>query len=551
MRYIDSKIRNASQTVAQWMHDAVAADIDEIRCQTGYYTFEGSSLLLPAIRRCAERNSVSRFVIGSNRGATLADHVRMLKDELVLPRENATIGIAAFDNSLFHPKVYHLSFQNGRQSAYIGSSNLTGPGISGLNIEAGIILDTDEGDNAEVLAGIAQHIDQWLIGQQPGISIVRNQQDIDELTASGILSLQTLVLPAEPGEGAEGVTIRAERNLTGARLKPLVRVRWAAERSNVVSSRIARFGGLSGPQTNHLQRQTEASFHYPQGTHLGHLLSILYHFANGRDGTAFADEYIKLAGGFGAGRVAGYRRQVKYKILAAIEIGLLTDIRLVANPTNFIPELTPDGKRLWELFEPIIDVADIQISANEDGTYSSETPRRAPFYNRIIADALPGSAELRALYTKLLLNMPAAKQMLQYLYFEYRNAKVLKADIYDGFFEFQPVLDFCDEMGIEPATEEAARHRCPFLLNILESCGVLNQTAREIDLQRLALSGDLIAADAVSMDANTTTVRTLIAEWEAHAPSLQPAEKASLRELFGATLLTDAYHINEAFEIGT
>lgn len=551
MRYIDSRIRDANQTVAKWMNEAVAAGIDEVRCQTGYYTFEGSSLLLPALKKCAENNGVSRFVIGSNRGATLADHVRMLKDALVLPREHAAIGIAAFDTSLFHPKVYHFKFANGRQSAYIGSSNLTGPGLSGLNIEAGIILDTDDGDNDEVLAGIAQQIDQWLTGQQPGISLVSSQQDIDELTTSGILALQRIVLPADPGEGAEGAAVRGERNLTGARLKPLVKVRWAAERSNVVSSRVARFGGLSAPQTSQLQRATEASFHYPQGTHLGHLLSILYYFANGRDGSAFADDYIKLAGGFGAGRIAGYRRQVKYKILAAIEIGLLTDIRLAENPANFIPELTQDGQRLWDLFEPFINVADIQISANEDGTYSSETPHRAPFYNQLIASALPQSEDLRKLYTKIFLNMPAAKQMLQYLYFEYRIASIPKADIYDGFFDFQPVLDFCDEMGIEPATEEAARHRCPFLLNILESCGVLTQTPRTINLQSLALSGDLIAADAGSVAASTTTIRTVIGEWNAHAPSLEPAEKASLRELFGTTFLTEAYHINEVFEIGT
>lgn len=533
------------------MSDAVAAGIHEIRCQTGYYTFEGSSLLLPAIKQCAEKNSVSRFVIGSNRGATLSDHVRMLKDALALPREHAAIGIAAFDTSLFHPKVYHFKLSNGRESAYIGSSNLTGPGLSGLNIEAGIILDTADGDSAEVLAGIADHIDQWLTGQQSGITLVSSQQDIDDLTASGILSLQKISLPAAPGEGAEGVAIRGDRNLTGARLKPLVKVRWVGERSSVVSSRVARFGGLSASQNNLLQRQTEASFHYPQGTHLGHLLSILYYFANGRDGTAFADDYIKLAGGFGTGRVAAYRRQVKYKILAAIEIGLLTDVRLAENPSTFIPELTQEGKRLWELLAPFVKVSDIQITANEDDTYSSETPKRAPFYNQLIASALPKSAELRQLYTKLFLDMPAAKQMLQYLYFEYRAASIQKTDIYDGFFDFQPVLDFCDEMGIEPATEEAARHRCPFLLNILESCGVLTQTARTINLQRLALSGDLIAADASSVTKDIAMIRTVVGEWNTHAPSLEPAEKASLRELFGTTFLTDAYHINDVFEIGT
>lgn len=59
MRYIDSRIRDANQTVAKWMNEAVAAGIDEVRCQTGYYTFEGSSLCCQ-LSRNAPRTTVSR-----------------------------------------------------------------------------------------------------------------------------------------------------------------------------------------------------------------------------------------------------------------------------------------------------------------------------------------------------------------------------------------------------------------------------------------------------------------------------------------------------------
>ena len=60
---------------------------------------------------------------------------------------------------------------------------------------------------------------------------------------------------------------------------------------------------------------TEASYHYPQGTHLSHILSILYFFGSGtRSGSPYDDEYVRLRGGFGVGRIANYRRQVKYKL---------------------------------------------------------------------------------------------------------------------------------------------------------------------------------------------------------------------------------------------
>jgi hypothetical protein len=69
---------------------------------------------------------------------------------------------------------------------------------------------------------------------------------------------------------------------------------------------------------------TEASYHYPQGTHVGHILAVLWYFGlRSRKGTPFEDQYIRLRGGFGEGRIAIYRRQVKFKLQAAMELGIL------------------------------------------------------------------------------------------------------------------------------------------------------------------------------------------------------------------------------------
>jgi hypothetical protein len=38
MRYIDSSIRSAEETVAFWMHEAAQAGIRELRFQNGYFT---------------------------------------------------------------------------------------------------------------------------------------------------------------------------------------------------------------------------------------------------------------------------------------------------------------------------------------------------------------------------------------------------------------------------------------------------------------------------------------------------------------------------------
>src|SRR5205823_2342739 len=69
---------------------------------------------------------------------------------------------------------------------------------------------------------------------------------------------------------------------------------------------------------------TEASYHYPQGVHLGHILSILNVFGSGSNAeTHFDDKYIRMRGGYGDGRLGGYQRQVKYKLQAAMELGIL------------------------------------------------------------------------------------------------------------------------------------------------------------------------------------------------------------------------------------
>jgi superfamily II DNA or RNA helicase len=79
------------------------------------------------------------------------------------------------------------------------------------------------------------------------------------------------------------------------------------------SAQYARLFGSWVAFLREVGEYTEASYCYPQGTHIGHLLSILKYFGSGqREGTHFDDNYIRLRGGLGEGRIALYRRQVKY-----------------------------------------------------------------------------------------------------------------------------------------------------------------------------------------------------------------------------------------------
>lgn len=179
------------------------------------------------------------------------------------------------------------------------------------------------------------------------------------------------------------------------------------------------------------------SFHYPQGTHLGHILAILWYFSGNREGTAFDDTFIRLNGSLGEGRIAAYRRQVKYKLLAAIELGLITDIRLAENDAAaYRPELTEDGRRLWELLKPFIDTNELVIEADDE--YSSTTPKQAAYYNRLIQEIQERSKDANDFYMSVVLNMPEIQQMLQLLYHQERTPTVRKARIYETFFTSRP-----------------------------------------------------------------------------------------------------------------
>ena len=86
-------------------------------------------------------------------------------------------------------------------------------------------------------------------------------------------------------------------------------------------------------------------------------------------------------------------------------------------------------------------------------------------------------------YSEILENMPAIAQMKNFLVSVANDGKVSKAQIYKEFFGYPEVLEFCDLVGIDPASEEGAKHRCPFLLNVLESIGFIEQGRFDVTLK--------------------------------------------------------------------
>lgn len=545
MRYIDSSARVVEQTVAHWMKQTVDAGIKEFRCQAGYFTLEGSGLLLPALKECAATGATVRVLVGSNGSVTVASHVAFVAGTLGVPQKNVSLGVVTFASSLFHPKTYHFVRKDGSKTAYVGSANLTGPAISGLNIEAGVILDTNESDPASVLDRISGTVDQWFARGLPGLFIVSNASDVDTLIASGILA----VVPAQSEREAIEREIKddALRTRTARhRLAPIFAL--PAIETPVEEPRSLRRVRTRIEERRFL-RLTEASFHYPQGTHLGHILAILYYFSGDRTGTPFDNEYIRLAGSLGSGRIAHYRRQIKYKLLAAMELGLLEDIRLTEDADGYVPRISEEGTRFWALIGGFLDRSVLLFQEDEEGGFSSKMPESPVFYNSLIHDACAVSDALRNFVFGIFLNMPAVKQMLQLIYYQERTRTVQKARIYETFFDFDPVKRFCDAMGIEPGTLEAARHRCPLLLNILDSCGVVSQDTSSIHVEKLAISAPLLIAEGEDESAGARRYEAIVKGWASGKFTISEDDANGLRDLFGERFLTPRYYLRELMQI--
>lgn len=219
VRYIDSGTRHPNQALGTWLQSELTNDVTELRWQTGFFSADGLAPFIGTMERLSSANQLVRVLIGSNNGDTLEADVSYLFGLMHLPRSNGKLGVVSFSGSFYHPKTYHLRRIDGSEAAYVGSANLSLSGVGSLHVEAGIVLDTREGDPNVVLQNIATAIDDWFSQNRPGLEVVRSAADVSALLGQGILSL--VPTPQPPRPTVAGAATRPAR----PRLQPLVRFR--------------------------------------------------------------------------------------------------------------------------------------------------------------------------------------------------------------------------------------------------------------------------------------------------------------------------------------
>ncbi len=237
---------------------------------------------------------------------------------------------------------------------------------------------------------------------------------------------------------------------------------------------------------------TESSYHYPQGFHLGHLLYILDILANNkRQGSNIDYPFVKMRGGLDANELGHFQRQTKYKLQAMMEIGLVIDDRSIPQEQNELL-LTPEGKRLYDVLSDLITVLDFSFKDKVTKNFSWEFEKRTEYYTQEIKTFLTTRNKERSIYASLMLKMDAIQQFVKFIYSDLRKAQESKKTIYTTFFKSPSVQEYCDRNGIEPPTDTGAEHRIPFLLNVLESIGVIHSDRSNVYVDKLLLCNELV-----------------------------------------------------------
>lgn len=286
---------------------------------------------------------------------------------------------------------------------------------------------------------------------------------------------------------------------------------------------------------------TEASYHFPQGVHLGHIMYILKTLLDGNLKRTHLDEkYIRLRGNLGEDRLGAFQRQTKYKLQALMELGLIVDDRKIGADIVYQLKLTPKGKQFAEALKPIFKNLDLSFKKKEGNVPSWEMNTSPSDFNEALKTFVNKNTAGGIFITATFLEMHAVGLMLNYLYRVERKKSITKRSIYDGFFKASFVATYCDQNGIETATVSGAEHRCPFLLNILESLGIIEQETSSIELQRFILSKQTIQLNPKETEKEIFDRITLIEK----SPAKLSAEDTSLlKEAFGKDFLTKNYFL--------
>jgi hypothetical protein len=189
--YIDSATQHKSDYIRYWLGKNLTSKSRSFFVQSGFFSYAAIKPFKQFLKGVIRGGGSVKFVLGSNAGSLKArDAKEVLK--IIKGKAGCSLTIVSFTNAEFHPKCYYIKRNETSETALVGSGNLTSFGI-GVNIEAAIILDTDNGDSVLLVQSIRDAISTWeTLNEIDGAYKINNAQDIKDLQRSKIIDLESV-----------------------------------------------------------------------------------------------------------------------------------------------------------------------------------------------------------------------------------------------------------------------------------------------------------------------------------------------------------------------
>jgi hypothetical protein len=316
--------------------------------------------------------------------------------------------------------------------------------------------------------------------------------------------------------------------------------------------RISRYVAIFGTWVNFLKEigeLTEFSYHFPQGTHMGHVMYILNTVgSNSIQGSHISPEYVKFSGKYSTD-MGSFERKTKYALQATMELGLIIDFRQEALKQDFKIVLTKNGQEIYECLKPILETIDYSFKEDSKAVKSWSMNCEGTI-NDTIKSYITANPESKKLLRKVFLKMDAVNMLLKYLYMNQRKITVSKADIYKDFFNSPIVKSYLERHGLNSPTEDVIIRRIPFLFNILESLGIINQSRSSIEVLSFVPAREILRLNSRESNDEIDNRIFRILDYSRELTLNQsteflgnPDEISQLKETFGSHFLSKEYYL--------
>lgn len=446
-----------------------------------YAKFSGVRHLLDSINTFKSNGGQVVGIIGIDQYNTSIEAVQTLFnicDELyIYHSENL--------NQTFHPKVYFFESDN---SIWIssGSSNMTSGGLF-TNYETNIYhqIDSTNNDFSNISCDIHRLFDSYSntenncclrVTEDIITSLIDNRYIYSEQqiartrttatnandSRNNLFGSQTFSAPSQPvlpsNENSSLDNLTEEFNFTSN----------INETNEVYSNCIGNYNSVYGSYENFIELIDGFAKNYyyiPQGVHLGHIFYIIKSIGDGN-----LDYRLTLFNSSTSGADGTTTRQTNYKIGTCMELLLLNDYRLPTNISNnsFSLQLTSNGQILYEILNNNVADSDFyNFSTNSDTTWRM-VHNNPEFYVNFIQGF---TQEVKETLYQIFSNLTIFRLLVDYIS-NHPNNTITISELYNEFWEYQPVVDYLNLIDISVPSQTSLEHRIPFLISLLRSFSI-------------------------------------------------------------------------------